>query len=415
MLRRLIPVVAALAIAVHVTPRLAAQDLLPGEMPVDYGREMIDPERFPTVRELMARVDRAEQGAAIAFRFYGDRHNHFAPQWSLDGRALAMLRSDIEAHTSKVVILAGLDAERPLVLYPESGSYDHMFVWSSSGERVFAFASTNEPSEQENLHLASLDVQLRPKRVTSGPGVKANPSLWTERTRGQLFFSTRGRIENLRISLDRLSGEEPGPSLGDGAEANYSPDGRWLAWTERVEISATQSNFALKVRDLVAQADHRLASFPGAMLRNPMWSPSGRHIAFYVRPALQTSWRLYVVAAPVAGEDRDRMAGAGSAKPVLVAQDVRVEEHFQNFGPSWDPRGDRLWFFGRAESQEYYPLRWVTIDGLRTGQVSYPRRLTTGLDVAVNPDPVLRAIAFCAIEDLHQDVVVMILNHDSEP
>jgi hypothetical protein len=98
----------------------------------------------------------------------------------------------------------------------------------------------------------------------------------------------------------------------------------------------------------------------------------------------------------------------------LVAQDVRVEEHFQNFGPSWDPNGDRLWFFGKAADQEYYPLRWATADGSRSGQVGYPRRLTTGLDVAVNPDPSLRAIAFCAIEDLHQDVIVMILSHEPE-
>jgi hypothetical protein len=36
------------------------------------------------------------------------------------------------------------------------------------------------------------------------------------------------------------------------------------------------------------------------------------------------------------------------------------------------------------------------------------------LDVAVNPNPALRAIAFCAIEDLHQDVIVMILSHEPE-
>jgi len=106
--------------------------------------------------------------------------------------------------------------------------------------------------------------------------------------------------------------------------------------------------------------------------------------------------------------------GQGAAAPLLLARDVRVEEHFQNFGPSWDPRGDRLWFFGQADDQEYYPLRWATVDGKSSGKVSYPRRLTTGLDVAVNPIRTLRAIAFCAIEDLHQDVVVLILNHEPE-
>ncbi len=401
----------------------AAQDLLPGEMPVEFGRKMIEPDRFPTVRELIERLDKSEQSPALVFRFYEDRHNHYAPIWSPDGNALAVLRSDIEAHTSKIVILPSLDAEKPVVLYPEAASYDHMFAWSTSGGRAFAFASTNEPSEQENLHLASLQGQPRPKRVTTGPGVKANPSLWTEGAQGQLFFSHSGKLETLKVDIDRTSEDKRGPPLGDGTEANWSPDGHWLVWTERIQITATQSNYSLKVRDLARQTDQRLVSLPGMMLRNPTWSPDGRTIAFYARPTLQPSWRLYIVPAPSRlkiappGGDRDEAdapGGIGPGQAMLVAQDVRVEEHFQNFGPSWDPRGNRLWFFGRADEQEYYPLRWATIDGRRNGQVGYPRKLTTGLDLAMNPNPVLRAISFCAIEDLHQDVIVMILSHETE-
>ena len=395
----------------------AAQDLLPGEMPVEFGRKMVEPDRFPTVRELMERLDRPEQAPAIVFRFYEDRHNHYAPQWSQDGRALAVLRSDIEAHTSKIVILPSLDAESPIVLYPESGSYDHMFAWSASGGRTFAFASTNEPSEQENLHLAALRGKPQPKRVTSGPGVKANPSLWVEGPQGQLFFSHAGKLATLKVDLDRPSEDKPGPALGEGTEASPSPDGQWLVWTERTLLAGNQSSYALKLRDLTRNSDQRLAAPPGMLLRNPTWSPDGRHIAFYARPMLQTSWRLYVLPAPsrlAFQQPGDAGAVAGSSQSSLVAQDVRVEEHFQNFGPSWDPRGDRIWFFGRAAEQEYYPLRWATIDGRRSGQVGYPRRLTTGLDVAMNPNPALRAIAFCAIEDLHQDVIVMTLSHEPE-
>jgi hypothetical protein len=414
-----------LLLTVHLLNSSAAnaQDLLPGEMPVEFGRKMVDPDRFPTVRELMERVDRPDQSAAVVFRFYEDRHNHYAPQWSSDGRALALLRSDVDAHTSKIVLLPSLDAESPTVLYPESASYDHMFTWSASGGHAFAFASTNEPSEFENLYLAALRDKPSPKRVTSGPGVKANPSLWIEGRQGQLFFSQAGKLQSLNVEIERPSDEQRGPPLGEGTEASLSPDGRTLVWIERTPVGTTQFSYAMKLRDLPRNTDQRLATPPGTILRNPTWSPDGRNIAFYARSVQQPIWKLYVITAPVRirstparrgnGNNEDEVI-VGAGQPTVVAQDVRVEEHFQNFGPSWDPRGDRLWFFGRTADQEYYPLRWTHIDGRAGGQVGYPRRLTTGLDVAVNPNRALRAIAFCAIEDLHQDVIVMLLSHEPE-
>jgi Tol biopolymer transport system component len=422
-MQRFFRLLATLAVVAAVNVRAAAQELLPGEMPVEFGRELIEPRAFPTLRELMTRVERPELGPAIVFRFYGDKHNHFAPQWSPDGRALAVLRSDIDAHTAKIVILPGLDAEKPTVLYAGLDSYDHMFAWAAGGGRAFAFASTNEPSEQENVHVGAVATEPQTKRVTSGPGVKTHPALWLDGRQGQLLFNLAGKLEALRVDLDRADAETSGQPLGDGTEASWSPDGQWLAWTERTQLNAAQSNFTLKVRDVVRKTDQRIFAPPGMLLRNPTWSPDGRHIALYARPISQTSWRLYVLDAPsnlafrVPGNEQpadDAAAGPAPGKPVLVAQDVRVEEHFQNFGPSWHPRGDRLWFFSRVEDQEYYPLRWATIDGRRRGEVGYPRRLTTGLDVAMNPNPALRAIAFCAIEDLHQDVIVMILNHDPQ-
>src|SRR5439155_18455487 len=109
------------------------------------------------------------------------------------------------------------------------------------------------------------------------------------------FFSLAGKLAAIRVDLEGASDEKRGQLLGEGTEASWSPDGQWLAWIERVQLDAVQSNFTLKLRDWSRQTDQRLFNQPGMMLRNPTWSPDGRHIAFYARPAQQTIWRLYVL------------------------------------------------------------------------------------------------------------------------
>jgi hypothetical protein len=396
-----------------------AQDLLPGEMQIEFSRELVEPARFPTLRELSDHLAQPEQSAALAFRFYRDRHNHFAPQWSPDGRALSVLRSDIEAHTSKIVLFPALDATRPMPLYGDSDSYDHMFAWANDGSRTFVFASTNEPSEQENLHLAALGEPIRPARITAGPGVKTHPSMWLDGGRGRILYNASGKLCQLQVELSQAGPAAAEPLL-DGTEARWAPQGRLIAWIERHDLGASLSSSALKLRDGERGVDRRLFAQPGVVVRNPTWSPDGHWIAFYARPARQPVWRLYVVSSSTHGAAEpdpkdDRPAAAqfgGSSKAILIAQDVRAEEHFLNFGPAWGPRSDQLWFFTKAQDQEYYPLRWASLDGQASGEVAYPRKLTTGLDVAVNPDPNRRALAFCAIEDLSQDVLVLLLSHE---
>lgn len=405
---------ASLLIAVAWLSTASAQDLLPGEMPVAFSRELVEPREFPSVRQLMQRLARPEQSSAITFRYYHDQHNHYAPQWSPDGRSFSVLRSDIEAHTSKVLVFPGVAETRPQVLFAESDSYDHMFAWGSRPP-TFVFASTNEPSEQENLYLGNPSDVKKTRRLTRGPGVKANPSLWLASNNGRLLFNQSGKI--CQVDVDADDAREPGEprQFQDGTEARWSPDGKLFAWVERHDLGGSLASTTLRLRDVQRASDQPLYAQPGSVVRNPAWSPDQRWIAFYARPAQSPAWSLYVVPVPSTRRDGETdsgiMAFATGRNAVQLASDVRIEEHFQNFGPAWSPASDRLWYFGKAADQEYYPLRWTATDGRNGGEVAYPRRLTTGLDVAVHPDASRRSLVFCAIEDLSQDVVALLLAH----
>lgn len=367
--------------------------LLPGELPITLGRPLVGASRLPTLLEIEQSVRQAEVRPLVLFRLHGERHNHYAPAWSADGRSLVCLRADIDERTCKVLVYPTLNQELPVALYDDSLTYEHMPAWSSGSRSMLAFSSNRGPDREENIHI--WEPGSEPRAVTSGPGSKVLPQLQTDSGVPQLLFRRVSEFELISIPA---SGQAAAPrSLGTADEARLSPKGDSVAVISAGE--AASRGQALSVRNVTTQRSLRLMSEPGRLLRNPVWSPDGRWIAFWSRGTGSLEWELWS-----AGAD-------GQSGPRRLRTGVRVQEDFRHVGPAWSPDSQRIWFTLSRGDQSYYPLHWSSPDGSAQSQLDYDRSLATALDLTCCPHPDAAALAFVAVAERSLDVYVMLLNH----
>jgi len=367
--------------------------LLPGEQPITLGRPLVGASRLPTLQEIEQSVRQAEVRPLVLFRLHGDRHNHYAPAWSADGRSLVCLRADIDERTCKVLIYPALSQEQPAALYDESLTYEHMPAWSSGSRSLLAFSSNRGDDREENIHV--WEPGAEPRAVTNGPGSKVLPQLLTDSGVPQLLFRRVNEFELLTI---QAAGPAASPrSLGSADEMRLSPNGDSVAVISAVDVQSRGQ--MLSVRNLTTQRNLRLISEPGRLLRNPVWSPDGRWIALWSRGTDSLEWELWS-----AGAD-------GQSAPRKLRDGVRVQEDFRHVGPAWSPDARRIWFTLSRGDQSYYPLHWTSPDGSAQAHLDYDRSLTTTLDLTCCPHPEAAALSFVAVAERSLDVYVMLLNH----
>ena len=96
----------------------------------------------------------------------------------------------------------------------------------------------------------------------------------------------------------------------------------------------------------------------------------------------------------------------------MIGDDVMVNPDFESEGPSWEPSGQRLWYFSHAQREgAYYPLVATDLETGKTQTIHYTKRCTTPSDLAVNPAAKAPEMVFVGHEGLTQDLYVVILNH----
>ncbi len=101
----------ALPLGVH------AQSLLPGEFgDIDLGRTLLEPNRFPTVKELREAVREPQIRSVVMLKLHADGNNHYLPAWSHDGMRLAFQRSNLKQRASKILLFPTLSQPKPSVL-----------------------------------------------------------------------------------------------------------------------------------------------------------------------------------------------------------------------------------------------------------------------------------------------------------
>lgn len=376
----------------------ANAQLLDGEFgDIDLGREMLAPDKFPSLRELREVVSRPRIEFVMMIKLHADEsHNHHLPVWSHDGLRLAFQQSRVGVSSSKLLLFGSLAAEKPTLLSERGDDYDYTFRWGLNHPASFVFARIEAASEKTRLFYSDGEGVITPR--TPQGGRFFYPSLY-ERTDGVhwLAYEKKGEIVH-----HAWSGEEGiERAVARGTSPRWSRDGRRLLMARQAGLSGSVGSYDIVVRHLREETDTVLSSKQGVVVRTPAWSPDETQAAFYESDTRDGApWRIQVAATN----------GRGNA--ATLVDDVIVNPDFKSEGPAWDASGERIWCFSHAHrEQEFYPLVAANIATGNVTLVQYPRRATSPRDVSVNPVTAIPELAFVAHDGLTRDLFVVLLNH----
>lgn len=386
-----------LALAAWCAGRVVyGQSLLPGEFGnIDLGRTLLEPSRFPTIQELRAAARKEQITAVVMLKLFSDGNNNYLPVWSQDGQRLAFQQTNLKTRSSRVFVFHSLAQATPDALAGPEGSRDVMFRWGINAPGSYVFSRMAAEGGHRKVFFAASGNESRP--CSTAAGAALFPSLY-RRTDGiwRLVYEAEGQIWheawNDQGPVDMLR------SFGPGSAPRWSSDGQRLLFVRPASAGGYPQ---VSVFHLAKNQTIPLPAPAAAAVRSPTWSPDEKRLAFYFRASGEGQpWQIHVC---TLGPD---------PQGVTLASDVIVNPDFDSEGPSWEPSGERLWFFSNAHRrQAYYPLVAINADGGQPLVVDYPARCTTPTDLAVNPATAVPELAIAAHDGLPLDLYILFLNH----
>jgi Tol biopolymer transport system component len=166
------------------------------------------------------------------------------------------------------------DVEAPVVEAFTYAGHDHAPAASPDG-KVIAFASDRDGTSRIWLKQVEGGGELA---LTDGPD--NDPRFSAD---GSLVMFVRSTAQGSSLYRVPLLGGQPRKMLDDVAGADWSPDGRRLAFIRWV--SGDRSGSVVGVADADGAGQHEVAFVAGRALVTPRWSPNGRTIAAVNGPA----------------------------------------------------------------------------------------------------------------------------------
>ena len=226
-------------------------------------------------------------------------------------------------------------------------------TWSPDGSRIAFQSDRTDPDPNDDVAIQDIFTMRSDgsdvRKVTDSVGDNEKPD-WSPDGKSLIFVSDRGDYPSgvglYRIRSDGSGGMRRLTHLPAGSEwqelARYSPDGKWIEYTEyRVPSSTNPDPYSDPSALMIARADGS-----GARRITPWeisaadadWSPDGRRLVFAPRLASNQYIQSIMVVDTDGTHLRELTHGDGLTGD---GDDVRYQE---SFNPVWSPDGTRIMF-----------------------------------------------------------------------
>ncbi|MDF1660582.1 MAG: hypothetical protein P1V97_02335 [Planctomycetota bacterium] len=363
-----------------------AQELLPGELPVRSGFELVGRKNLPTLSELEALLaKKSEARALVTGRIRVSDTSVVAPRWNMNGKEfqLAFQKADLKQEQSKVVAQKTL-LSRPGALINDEYSYESMLIWA--GGRRFkmgpGYSLVSNVTGSSQVHVGALGGE-EPLSVSTGDTIKRHPSAYVRGTAENpdvqvVFDAGKDLIARSIKGFSALTNEGGKRSvLAQGTQARWSPDGKQLIYVR--ELYGEGEKRDRVDRQEIVLLTYRLSTpvivhsgESGQILRSPTFSPNGQFVAYYQRQkGIDPIWDLYVC------DIRSQLN-----KPLCIGKNLVIDTVFEHVGPAWAGDSKSLYFFSQGQrEEEYYPIIQCGRDGKKRRLIQYPKHINVANDI----------------------------------
>jgi Tol biopolymer transport system component len=247
-------------------------------------------------------------------------------RWSPDGKRLRFTLRDSNRQTSELWEVTA-DGSNPHPLFPgwSRPASECCGNWTPDG-RYFVFQSSHSDSTHSEVwvkrnrpwYLADRE----PRQITNGPLSYQAPSTAPGDDR-VYFIGSTSQFELLRAMPKSSTFTTIDPNLSAASLAQYSPDGKWIAWINASDNSLWRSR--------VDGSERIELTTPLRSIFTMKWSPDDRRLAV-MGLAPGKPWKIYLIDAE-----------GGKLTPVL-------NEDRNEADPAWAPDGQSI-VFGRLPNR----------------------------------------------------------------
>ena len=266
-------------------------------------------------------------------------------RWSADGSRLCFTVRDSKRQTSELWEVSA-DGSNPHPLFPgwSQPSSECCGNWTPDGQ-YFVFQSSHSDSAHSEIwvrrerpwYLADRE----PRQVTNGPLDYQAPSTAPGGDR-VYFIGATSQYELLRAMPKSSTFTTLDQNLSAASLAQYSPDGKWIAWLNASDNSLWRSR--------VDGSERIQLTTPLQRIFTMKWSPDDRRLAVMgLEPG--KPWKIYLIDAE-----------GGKLTPVL-------NEDRNEADPAWSPDGQSIVFGRLPDRMDNGQPKAIYLVNLQTNKV----------------------------------------------